>query len=375
MKYSGNFAFGKNWQGFLKKHFSEQRLNDARKQLVELLGLPDLKGLVFLDIGCGSGIHSLAAWQSGAALVFSFDYDRQSVAAAQALRAKAGAPANWRVCQGSVLDKEFMETLPRADVVYSWGVLHHTGAVWQALENALIPLTGHGLLAIALYSETRYRQGALAGHPSPEEWLAIKKSYNKSAWLGKRVMEARHLYRSYWAPFMPDLWAGWRNLRRKRALYEQNQRGMEFWTDMRDWLGGYPMEFVADRDCYVFMRNQGLEPLKAITGQGNTEYLFRPIKAHNSWNTRLAQRRMKELLPPFKPEKGFMYSCAAPLSGQLDFVWENDMPLGYANASLDAIELLGVGRHLLDDNRLYFSTPDNSDPNTNNRTYRLSYYI
>ena len=39
----------------------------------------------------------------------------------------SGRPAHWRIAQGSVLDKAYMESLGTFDIVYSWGVLHHTG--------------------------------------------------------------------------------------------------------------------------------------------------------------------------------------------------------------------------------------------------------
>ena len=99
------------------------------------LGKEDLDNKTFLDIGCGSGIHSLAAFLSGAKLIVSFDYDPQSVAATRILHRKAGEPKNWKIMQGSVLDEEFLRTLGHFDFVYSWGVLHHTGQMWQAIKK------------------------------------------------------------------------------------------------------------------------------------------------------------------------------------------------------------------------------------------------
>jgi hypothetical protein len=66
------FTFGRNWQNFIEKNFSEKRVDDAKQKLLDLLGLSTLAGLSFLDIGCGSGIHSLAALRAGAQAVWNF---------------------------------------------------------------------------------------------------------------------------------------------------------------------------------------------------------------------------------------------------------------------------------------------------------------
>src|SRR3954468_18473496 len=129
------FGFGANWARFLL-HLDEQRIEDAERSLQQMLGLPSRQGLPFLDPGSGSGLVSLAARRLGAT-VHSFDYDPQSVACTRALRQKffAGDP-RWVVESGSVLDADYLKALDRWDIVYSWGVLHHTGDQWRALANA-----------------------------------------------------------------------------------------------------------------------------------------------------------------------------------------------------------------------------------------------
>ena len=121
------FEFGKNWKNYIERSFSQEKVEVSKKHILNFLERSHLEGLRFLDIGCGSGLHSLGALQLGAAEVMSFDYDNKSVEAASMLYKYAGEPKNWKIMQGSVLDEQFMVSLPKADIVYSWGVLHHTG--------------------------------------------------------------------------------------------------------------------------------------------------------------------------------------------------------------------------------------------------------
>src|SRR5215471_2794120 len=117
------FEFGKNWQVFLRSVTAE-RIKLAEKSLAGMLQTENLEGLRFLDVGSGSGLFSLAARNLGASVV-SFDYDPQSVACTAELRRRYySSSADWRVEQGSVLDREYLQRLGQFDVVLSWGVLH-----------------------------------------------------------------------------------------------------------------------------------------------------------------------------------------------------------------------------------------------------------
>ena len=130
------FGFGANWTRFLTV-LDEARICDAENSLRRMLGVQTLRGRRFLDIGCGSGLFSLAARRLGAQ-VHSFDFDLQSVACAQELKRRYfPSDEMWQVEQGSILDRQFIDRLGFFDVVYSWGVLHHTGSMWVAIENAI----------------------------------------------------------------------------------------------------------------------------------------------------------------------------------------------------------------------------------------------
>src|SRR5216684_1208054 len=151
------FAFGRNWQRFLRV-LNDDRIGEAEKSLQAMLQVDDLRGKSFLDVGSGSGLFSLAAMRLGAARVHSFDYDPRSVACAQELKRRYFHEAgNWTIEQGSVLDQAYVTRLGEFDVVYSWGVLHHTGNMWQALENVVAPVASKGRLFIALYNDQGLR--------------------------------------------------------------------------------------------------------------------------------------------------------------------------------------------------------------------------
>lgn len=262
------FGFGANWQGYLDAHFSEERAEIARKWLLEFMKLDTLQGLTFLDIGSGSGIHSLGAWRSHATKVVSFDYDPLSVEATHRLQQSAGAPSNWTISQGSILDKALCEQLGSADIVYSWGVLHHTGDQWTALANAISLMGPKSRLYIALYTSDQYFD------PPPEYWLDVKRRYNQAGSLTKRLMEAAYIWRLVCHRKLI-------NVLRLPAIARayKADRGMALLPDVRDWLGGWPMEFSSVRQVIEFAQSRGLTLVNIKTGAANTEYLFVPADA------------------------------------------------------------------------------------------------
>jgi 2-polyprenyl-3-methyl-5-hydroxy-6-metoxy-1,4-benzoquinol methylase len=256
------FAFGENWTAFLQL-VDEQRIAAATRALADMLG-PDLTGLSFVDVGSGSGLSSLAAYRLGAR-VLSFDFDPQSVACTAELRRRYGSEERWSVVQGSVLDPEFLAGLGRFDVVYSWGVLHHTGDMWRALE-AVVPLVAPGgRLFIAVYND----QGLVSAG-----WTAVKKAYVSSGPVARRAIEAATS--AYFGAVGLVARAGRAALRRPAAPAEPRPRGMDRRRDLVDWVGGYPFEVARPDQVFAFYRERGfvLDRLVSVRGLACNEYVF-----------------------------------------------------------------------------------------------------
>lgn len=259
---SRRFAFGRNWQSFVDRRLDEERVRIAQDHLLGFLGIEDLAGKRMIDIGSGSGIHSLAAIRAGVTELLSFDYDPDSVAATRRLHALAGAPAHWRVEQGSALDVPWLAALGRFDLVYSWGVLHHTGDVWAAFRNAAELMAPHGHFYVALYTPEVFT------FPSAEFWLKVKRAYSRGGWPLRRMIEG-----AYVAANIARMLARGRNPIAQIRGYKRS-RGMSYMTDVRDWVGGWPMEFVTRQQVEDFAAGLGLQLMNIKTGEANIEYLF-----------------------------------------------------------------------------------------------------
>lgn len=259
------FAFGRNWQRFLAV-VDEDRIARAVESVQELLGVPHLRGRTFLDIGSGSGLFSLAAHRLGAR-VRSFDYDPASVACTAELRRRfASGEASWTVERGSILDTSWLASLGSYDVVYSWGVLHHTGAMWDAIENARALVAPGGTLAIAIYND----QGAWS-----RRWKVLKRFYCSGV-VGKVVMCGTYIPGNVVRNVAADLlWL--RNPMKRYTEYRQ-RRGMSKLHDWLDWLGGYPFEVAKPEEIFEFLRSRSMAMtrLRTVGGSmGCNEFVFR----------------------------------------------------------------------------------------------------
>ena len=260
------FKFGENWARFLAL-LDERRIGEAESSLREMLACDTLAGKRFLDIGSGSGLFSLAARRLGAR-VHSFDYDPQSVACTAELRRRffPDDPA-WAVESGSALDADYVRSLGQFDVVYSWGVLHHTGDMWRALDNAQLPVAPGGDLFIAIYNDT----GTQAAR-----WKWIKRKYNELprplrtpfALAVSAPEEAKAMLRALVHLRPQEYIRTWTEYHRKR--------GMSHWRDIVDWVGGYPYEVARVDEIFEFYRGRGfrLKKLRSTSGLGCNEFVF-----------------------------------------------------------------------------------------------------
>lgn len=264
------FEFGRNWQRFLKR-LNGERIRIAVRSLQQRLGTASLAGTSFLDAGCGSGLFSLAARQLGA-FVTSFDYDPHSVACTMALRHRFFPDdPGWEIHQGSVLDRAFLESLGRFDVVYSWGVLHHTGAMWEAMDSVTLPVKPSGRLFIAIYNDQGW-QSRVWGHLKRAYCrlprglklpflLAVNAPIQSAIFLRSLLLLQPHRYVL------------------KRLLY-RNNRGMSWWHDLVDWMGGYPFEVATPEAVIRFYRERGyiVDNLWTVRNrQGCNEFVFRNL--------------------------------------------------------------------------------------------------
>ncbi|HKA89900.1 MAG TPA: class I SAM-dependent methyltransferase [Haliangiales bacterium] len=257
------FAFGRNWRRFLAR-LDDERIAEAERSLTAILG--DVSGKRFLDVGCGSGLFSLCARRLGAT-VHSFDFDRDAVSCAEELRARYFPDdPRWTAEQGSILDDGLVERLGQFDVVYSWGVLHHTGDLWRALENAARLVKPGGLVWIAIYN---------ALGPVTQGWTAVKRAYVKGV-VGRALVIGLFVPAFFVGNLVADL-AQLRSPMTRYREYQAAHRGMSRVVDWFDWLGGYPYEPARAEEVFHFFRERGftLQRLRTVMDWGNNQFLFR----------------------------------------------------------------------------------------------------
>ncbi len=264
------FEFGKNWSHFLA-HLTPERIQLAEESVRKFLQSDRLDGKSFLDVGSGSGLFSLAARRLGAR-VRSFDFDPQSVACTRELRRRYFPDDNdWTVEQGSVLDRSFLGTLGTHDIVYSWGVLHHTGEMWEALENVKPLVAQGGQLFIAIYND----QGE-----ATDQWARVKQRYNALprplAFLFALGIIGKHEGKAAAAYARSGTIREW--LKTWTEYDRISTRGMSKWHDWIDWIGGYPYERASVDQIVDWFAKDGFRLTRLedrSMGYGCNEFVFR----------------------------------------------------------------------------------------------------
>jgi 2-polyprenyl-6-hydroxyphenyl methylase/3-demethylubiquinone-9 3-methyltransferase len=452
------FEFGKNWKRFLST-LNEVRIDVAKLSLQQHLKCERLDGMTFLDVGSGSGLFSLAARRLGAT-VRSFDYDSESVACTLDLKHRFFPDdKDWVVEQGSILDDRYLASLGTYDIVYSWGVLHHTGAMQTAFDNIKQLVAIGGSLYISIYNEL----GEVTDH-----WLRIKQTYNRLPRPLRRIYALSIIA----AEEKPVLLAHCKRgqileyLRRWTEYDRRSTRGMSRWHDSIDWIGGYPYECasveavidefgkdgfvltnvidqIGGTGCneFVFQRNAlgpaindqlqhsrfvhrqsghrivgpyvkdqcgyvGRLPMTLEATPPKQLILFRDdeLLGTPQFSTeggvvvapkdsmqfdvehavfRLVRGELREIKGQFHRAGGRMFKFHVPEMAHLSenasdwngkssmFLFEDSHPMQYPRSEHAHIRRYGIGRYIHWGEYIWFSSSDNSDPNTNGRCYKL----
>ena len=257
------FEFGKNWRSFIQS-LTDEQIQVAESSIKEVLDCEDLADKSFLDAGSGSGIFSLSAKRLGAKEICSFDYDPDSVGCTKELKSKYFSDGeNWTILEGSVLDKKFLNTLGKFDIVYSWGVLHHTGQMWKAIENIEQMVSDNGVIHISLYNDQELMS---------KFWTIVKKTYCAN-WLLKWLI----LIVFFPLFFLAEIALGLIKYKNPFGqLARHKRRGMAWFNDWVDWLGGYPFEVATPDQVIDFFWDKGyvLKKLISTNGSGCNQFLF-----------------------------------------------------------------------------------------------------
>jgi SAM-dependent methyltransferase len=272
MPNHNHFAFGKNWASY-SSLVGEREVEEAEKGLLKLVERQKIFGASFIDIGCGSGLHSLAAARLGASRIVAIDYDPDSVNTTKSLLERFQVSISHRVERYDILNGDGVSRYGLFDVVYSWGVLHHTGDMWRAIENAAELVKPGGLFVFSLYRKT-YMDFF---------WKQEKPLYSNAPESAQRWIRGLYVM-----AFRLGLLLRLQSFEEYVARY-RSVRGMDFYHDVHDWLGGYPYETATSWQVARKLAELGFDLVTEITrptslgllGAGCDEYVY-------------ARRRMSE---------------------------------------------------------------------------------
>ena len=252
-----NFSFGKNWLHFIQNNINDSVIESSRIDIIKWF---DVKDKSIIDIGCGSGLSSLIFNNEKAKYIYSFDYDINSVDSTLLLKNKQKIINNdWVIKQGNILDTDYIKSLGKFDIVYSWGVLHHTGDLWKAIKNAIY--LSNDLIMLSLYSN-------IANYDND---FTAKQNYNKFNELEKKKNIADYVMTVKQSSKKNEEILNWNT---------PSKRGMNKYNDIIDWVGGFPYEVCSTKQINQFMEENGFILIQKYdpVQQACHEWLFKKIK-------------------------------------------------------------------------------------------------
>jgi 2-polyprenyl-6-hydroxyphenyl methylase/3-demethylubiquinone-9 3-methyltransferase len=250
------FDFGANWEEFSKRRVDNRRLELACQSLQSLLEKESISGKTFLDIGCGSGLFSIAAHRLGATKVVGLDVNPRCIEISQANRDLLAPDSSIEYHVASALEPEQLQGFGSFDLVYAWGSLHHTGSMWNAIGNVSRCVGPEGTLVLAIYNK----------HVTSPVWKGIKWFYNQVPGIVQRCMILSFAGIIYIAKFLVT-----------RSDPLTKERGMDFWFDVIDWVGGYPYEYATPRQVETMVTAAGFRLRRSVPAgvpTGCNEFVF-----------------------------------------------------------------------------------------------------
>jgi SAM-dependent methyltransferase len=251
------FDFGSNWRSFSENKLDDGRLKAAIQSLQFLSQKESFEGLSFLDIGCGSGLFSIAAFRLGAKKSLGIDVNPTCISVSKSNADSYKCPTDSvSFKEMSVLDGSQLSQLESFDIVYAWGSLHHTGKMWEAITNSAKKVKEGGLFCLAIYKK----------HWTSPLWNFIKWSYNRMP---------RFLQKPLLFLFAGLIFAAKLIITRENPL--KKERGMDFWHDVIDWMGGYPYEYASEKEVKDYVTSQGFRAIHTVlckTPTGCNEFAF-----------------------------------------------------------------------------------------------------
>lgn len=254
------FDFGKNWRAFCDDALDEKRFASAFESLEELIPAGRVRGSSFLDIGCGSGIFAIAASLAGAREVIGIDISKESIETSISNKQRFAPQNDISFHHKSVFDPDVRQ-FGSFDIVYSWGSLHHTGDMYGAIDTACGLVKPGSLFVVAIYNR----------HWSCRMWKIVKQLYSKVPGFAQRLM--------VWVFYVVIALAKFAVTRRNP--FREKRRGMSFYYDVIDWIGGYPYEYAAKEEIVEHMRNKDFECTKYVAAPvptGCNEFVFENLR-------------------------------------------------------------------------------------------------